>query len=192
MFYTLTKLEVLYLKENKLTKLIGSFHRDHSLKTVILDHNPFEVITRDTLSPIENLKTLSISYMPNLTKIDAEAFSGFRSLETLECIHNLKLEEFDSYAFANMTDEENFPLKKVSCLEMYYSVLHFDNHMQILKFVKLDSQGKGIALLRDPVSTSKFPAAQHKQQKNVGVNSTQFDSHLCVVIQHKKSVLILM
>ena len=48
-----------------------------------------------------HLKYLSLSYMPNLSKIDGEAFSSLRNLTILKISHNPLLGYIDPEAFAD-------------------------------------------------------------------------------------------
>ncbi|KAF2363758.1 Leucine-rich repeat [Trinorchestia longiramus] len=102
-FARMSYLEELYLSGNHFRQVPDEVNYIKSLKVLNLDFNPIKVLrpSESYIHGPSKLSHLSISYMPLLTRIDAESFTDLQNLTVIHMAHNPKLNLIHKMAFAS-------------------------------------------------------------------------------------------
>nr|CAD7435120.1 unnamed protein product [Timema monikensis] len=107
LLHTPRRLTTLLLEGNQLTSVPKGLSASHKLEHLTLSGNPIEVINAENGFPkLEFLKSLQLSYMDKLTRIEAGGLSKLTALEEFHCNHNPKLKFIDPTAFSRREGEE--------------------------------------------------------------------------------------
>nr|CAD7577626.1 unnamed protein product [Timema californicum] len=125
LLHTPRKLTTLLLEGNQLTTVPKGLSASHKLEHLTLSGNPIEVINVENGFPrLEFLKSLQLSYMDKLTRIEAGGLAKLTALEEFHCNHNPKLKFIDPTAFSRREEGEESeqwpPLTKGNDLERYF------------------------------------------------------------------------
>ncbi|KNC24911.1 hypothetical protein FF38_03006 [Lucilia cuprina] len=117
-FHSPIELETLILSGNSFRTLPSELSRTKHLKKLVLDENPFDDFDKtNVFKSLGELEYLSISYLPDVTKIGPYALSDLQNLTTLIAINNPHLSSIHELAFTkNTTNPDIFdypPLKKL-------------------------------------------------------------------------------
>ncbi|XP_054277969.1 leucine-rich repeat neuronal protein 2-like [Macrosteles quadrilineatus] len=119
-------LEVLDLSRNLFKTVPQTLEDSHSLKKLFLDENPISEIM--SFPPLPYLEVLSISWMPNLTRIGPGSLSGLVSLQELYCSHNPLLNNISGAALSQpaVGSQTWPPLKKIALNNNKLGYLDFE------------------------------------------------------------------
>nr|CAD7266399.1 unnamed protein product [Timema shepardi] len=125
LLHTPRRLTTLLLEGNQLTTVPKGLSASHKLEHLTLSGNPIEVINVENGFPrLEFLKSLQLSYMDKLTRIEAGGLAKLTALEEFHCNHNPKLKFIDPTAFSRREEGEESeqwpPLTKGNDLERYF------------------------------------------------------------------------
>ncbi|KAF4521506.1 hypothetical protein B566_EDAN001806 [Ephemera danica] len=78
----------------------------HGLQVLSLDDNPIRVLDNVSFPSLEALERLTLSFLPNLTRIGEKTFANMRSLKELIITDNKRLEFIHPDAFKDQYDYE--------------------------------------------------------------------------------------
>nr|CAD7198480.1 unnamed protein product [Timema douglasi] len=107
LLHTPRRLTTLLLEGNQLTTVPKGLSASHKLEHLTLSGNPIEVINVENGFPkLEFLKSLQLSYMDKLTRIEAGGLAKLTALEEFHCNHNPKLKFIDPTAFSRREEGE--------------------------------------------------------------------------------------
>lgn len=128
-FYDLKELETLILTGNLFRYLPKALTAVKSLKYLVLDENPFQSFEGENIfKSLNALRSLSISYLPDVVNIGPAAFSSLTNLTTLIATNNPKLTSIDELAFIGMTGVPDIS-DCTSLKELYLS----NNNLSVLR-----------------------------------------------------------
>nr|CAD7449191.1 unnamed protein product [Timema bartmani] len=137
LLHTPRRLTTLLLEGNQLTTVPKGLSASHKLEHLTLSGNPIEVINVENGFPkLEFLKSLQLSYMDKLTRIEAGGLAKLTALEEFHCNHNPKLKFIDPTAFSRREDGEESeqwpPLTKMALLISKRQIPNFSLFYPIL------------------------------------------------------------
>ena len=106
-------LKVLILSGNQFTTIPAELHRATTLQYLNLNNNPIARLDSESFRGLESLKRLNISSMPSLESIGDFTFTPLKSMTTMWCSFNPKLNHIHLKAFAELANQSDFIFSEV-------------------------------------------------------------------------------
>lgn len=171
-FSGLAKLKQLDLSSNAFTHVnTAAFRVFDALNVLVFSHNPLDMLPRKAFSSLE-IGEIHMSYMPELSLLDAGAFYDLPSLTVIDMHDNAKLSFIDPLAFVQVDSLEMLHLHNNNLRALPSSLLSELPNLQVVSFynnpLQCDCNSRWIKVTEDG-----------RADNSTGINFINYDKFIC-------------